>query len=75
MYVESTYKYLHNFRTSMESATIKITIENHQSLKLLQTAKVELLKKYKATCQVGVEFNTDEMDRFQVHNHVCTLSV
>ena len=38
-------------------------------------AMVELLKKNKATCQVGVEFDTDEMDGFQVRNRVCTLSI
>jgi hypothetical protein len=38
MYVESTFKYLHDFRMLVESATIKlaITIENGQSLKLHQ---------------------------------------
>ena len=39
MYVGSTYKYLHDFRKPVESATIEIAtaIENHRSLKLLQT--------------------------------------
>ena len=38
-------------------------------------AIAELLKKNKATCKVGVEFDTDEMDGFRVRNRVCNLSV
>ena len=36
MYVESTYKYLHDVRTPVASATIEIAtaIENRRSLKL-----------------------------------------
>ena len=37
MYVESTYKYLHDFRKPVESAMIEIAtvIKNHRSLKPL----------------------------------------
>ena len=42
MYVKSTFKYLHNFRMPVESATIEIVIviKNGRSLKLRQMRQV-----------------------------------
>jgi hypothetical protein len=44
------------------------TIDNDHQFNVAMAA---LLKKNKATCQVGVEFDTDEMNGFRVRNRVC----
>ena len=48
-----------------------MTIDNDHQFTIAMTA---LLKKNKLTCQVGVEFDTDEMDGFCVRNCVHVLS-